>query len=180
MAGIIIVEDGSGVAGANSYQTLTECKDYFDCIGVDISTINDNQLTAGLITAASDLLEYCYEYKGQITHTDPVQPLQWPRTGLTDRKCQKVASNSIPDEIKKAQCELARSNAIARLAFSDNPTNQGAVKKNRLDVMEQQFHAAGTEVQTTAFQTVGQYVHKLLQPYINGSSRYQIQNQAVT
>lgn len=44
-------------------------------------------------------------YQGQ--PTDTAQPLEWPRTGLTDRNLTPVPSNSIPQDIKRACAELA-------------------------------------------------------------------------
>lgn len=173
----IVLEDGSGVATANSYQTVQDFKDYFDCIGVEYDA-TDAEITTSLIAAAK-LLEYCYTYYGEISFPDTPQALLWPRTGLCDRRGLVIAANTIPVEIKEAQNELARSNLQARLAFSDNPTNQGAVKRNKLDVLEQEFFSPGSEVDVTVSKTVMDYVRKILQPYIRGGGQFQGANVAV-
>lgn len=182
----IIVEDGTGTnPDANSYNTLQEFKDYFATIGVDISNLTDPQIEAGLIDAATNYLEYCYVYKGVISHPDIPQPLLWPRAGLCDRRKLEIPDTTIPTEVKKAQLELARSAALSlaeqeRFAFSDEPEATGAVKSSKLDVLSESYYGPGSEIQTTISASVQSYVAKLLQPYLGrGASPFQINNFAV-
>ena len=182
----LVIEDGTGVIDANSYMTVQDFKDYFDCIGADVSGITDDQITAGLIDAGSNLLEYCYSYKGEISFPETPQALSFPREGLKDRNGCEIEKTQIPGEVIKAQAELARSSALAiiaggRIAFSDQPVNTGAVKKNKLDVMEQEYYGPGTEVQTTVSKTVDDFVRKLLEPFLDGGSNpFQLKNVAVS
>lgn len=183
MALVLVIEDGSGAdPDANSYATEAEFDDHFTCIGVDISGLTSDQKIAGLIGAATQVMEFCYEYKGSITHTEsPTQPLLWPRTGLCDRRGLEIDGSSIPDDIKTAQIELARQFAIqSNYIYSDEATNTGAVKKEKLDVLEQQFYGPGTEILNTVVQNANQWVRKILAPYLaSGNNPFQINNKAV-
>jgi len=177
----LVIEDGTGVLGANSYNTEAQFLAYFAEIGVDVTALTTAQIESGLIDAATNMLEYCFTYKGEISYPLTPQPLLWPRTGLCDRRGLDVASDSLPVELLKAQNELARSIAVfsGRMAFSDTPDNTGAVKKSKLDVMEEEYFGPGTSLQLTISQTVRDYVGKLLAPYIRGGSNFQVTNVAV-
>lgn len=186
MAITIIIEDGSGSdPDANSYATEVEFTDYFNCLGIDITGLSGDQIRQGLISAATSIMEYCYKYKGTLTHsTNPIQPLLWPRTGLCDRRGLLIDGSTIPLDVKNAQMELARQVAIelansSDYRYSDNPTNQGVVKREKLDVLEQEFFGPGTEVLNKATRTAGQFVIKILEPYITNSNAFQLTNEAV-
>lgn len=180
----IIIEDGTGVLGANSYNTEAQFRAYFLDINIDVTSLTTTEIEGGLIDAATNMLEYCFTYKGDITYPLTPQPLLWPRTGLCDRRKLEVGASTIPIELLKAQNELARSAALAivaagRMAFSDTPDNTGAIKKSKLDVLSEEYYAPGTALQVTVSRTVRDYVAKLLRPYTRGGSNFQISNVAV-
>lgn len=182
MALSLVIEDGTGLdPNANSYATEAEFDDHFACIGIDISGISSADKIAGLIGAATQILEVCYEYKGKITHSEsPIQPLLWPRTGLCDRRGLEIDGSSIPGDLKTAQIELARQIAIqSNYFYSDTPTNTGAVKKEKLDVLEQEYFGPGTEVINTVARDASEWVTKILKPYLSGGyNPFQINNKA--
>lgn len=184
MALTLVIEDGTGSdPTANSYATEQEFDDYFETVGIDISGLTSAQKIAGLVGAATQILEICYEYRGTITHTEsPIQPLLWPRTGLCDRRGLKISKTSIPADIKKAQIELARQLATqSNYLYSDSPTNTGAIKREKLDVLEQEFFGPGSEIVTTVAKTADGWIRKILAPYITGaSSTFLVNNRAVT
>jgi len=94
----IIVEDGTGVAGANSYVTVAEFQAYALARGI---TIIGNPET--LLIRAMDYIE-SLDYCGhKLTYT---QTLQWPRYGVwVDSIPYQV--NVIPIELKNAQMQTA-------------------------------------------------------------------------
>ena len=66
-----------------------------------------------------------------------------------------------------------------RYAYSDDPTNLGAVKKDKLDVLETEYYGPGSEVNTNVSKTVSDYVRKLLQPWLAaGNNPFQVTNVA--
>jgi len=105
---VIVVEDGSIVAGANSYVTLTDARNYATQRGVSLPT--DDVVLEGLIVRASDYLDLIGDYLG--SPSAPDQELEWPRTSFS----------GIPKKLISAQCELT----IEGVSFGDlMPSSDG-------------------------------------------------------
>lgn len=100
----LIIEDGTIVAGANSYVTDVEYVAYALARGISLSvdqTVRETDLVSG-----RDNLDYNYEHKLQGERVSCEQELAWPRYDVYLHGCY-IASNSIPDQLKSAQMELA-------------------------------------------------------------------------
>lgn len=98
----LVVEDGSGVAGANSYADAAALKAYATARNWDVSGRTDPQLEGDLLNAM-DLIE-SQVYRGDKTAS--TQALQWPRTDYwvcTDT----VATSLLPPDIALAQIVTA-------------------------------------------------------------------------
>lgn len=104
MAILIIVEDGSNVLNANSYQTVATVRAYALERGVVLSA-DDDEVAAQLIQSTDYLETKACEYQGSITYPD--QSLQWPRTGVY-LNCSDTMfpEDSIPKQMLKAQAQL--------------------------------------------------------------------------
>ncbi|URA06799.1 virion protein [Xanthomonas phage Langgrundblatt1] len=99
MAIVITVEDGTGVANANSYVSVADVKAYAEQRGVSLPSTDDE--IAAMIIKATDYLEsFACKYQGR--KTDCAQSLQWPRTGVV-MCCEDFPSNQIPKQLKSAQ-----------------------------------------------------------------------------
>lgn len=113
----ITVEDGTNVAGANSYVTVAEAKTYATARGVTLPT--PDSAIEPLILQAMDYLESLRsDYKG--IKANQTQPLQWPRTGVTIDG-YAIDSNVIPTELKNAEMQLVMdvANGLDPMAASD-------------------------------------------------------------
>lgn len=100
----LVIENGSIVAGANSYVTIAEAKAYASARGLALPAA-DADIEPLLISAMDYLESKRTEYQG--TKADPLtQALQWPRAGVYI-DCVEIASDVIPKELKDAQCRLA-------------------------------------------------------------------------
>lgn len=133
MAITFTVEDGSVVAGANSYVSVAEAD--------DIITVNIHQSTAWLALTntnkeylliwATRTLDAYVDWEG--VKTDEDSALRWPRTGVTDRDGNAVGVNEIPEQVKQATALLASS-----LREKDRSGEQGkdGVKRVKADVVE--------------------------------------------
>lgn len=97
----LIVEDGSGVANANSYVTVDEYRDYAEPRGV-VLPASDTDAETQLILAM-DYLEI-QPWSGMQTY-DP-QSLAWPREQIYI-SYNLIADDVIPNKIKFAQMQLA-------------------------------------------------------------------------
>jgi hypothetical protein len=97
----LIIEDGSLVANANSYVTLSEVRAYADARGI-ILPLADVDLEP-LIIKASDYIESISNFKGDKVEAN--QSLNWPRANVSIG-LSVVNPTIIPSQIKKAQLQL--------------------------------------------------------------------------
>ncbi|QBZ71753.1 hypothetical protein [Pseudomonas phage KP1] len=98
----IVVEDGTNVAGANSYQDVAAVRLYAENRGVVLPVSND-EVAAMLIKTIDYLEAQACLYQGKMTYAD--QSLQWPRTGVI-LNCDEVPPNVIPKSLISAQAQL--------------------------------------------------------------------------
>ncbi len=129
----LIIENGTVVAGANSYVTVAEAKTYATARAENFPT--DNAAVEALLVDAMDYLE-ALRRQFQGTKTSTVQELQWPRLSVVIDG-EDYPSDSIPKELKNAQCQLAiDSYAVGGLC----PTTDGfAASKEKVDVIEVEY-----------------------------------------
>lgn len=109
MAHVLIVEDGTIVANANSYVTIDEADAYHEIIGNDdwASYEAVDKKKALLIAARSLDLMYSSKFMS-IPQVGSTQVMRWPRLAFWARHTNKLINgNQIPSEIKDAQSELA-------------------------------------------------------------------------
>jgi hypothetical protein len=108
----LIIEDGSGLSTAESYASVAYADNYF--------LLRNNTVWAALSTAtkeaelrkATDYMIQAFRSCWQGVRVKANQALDWPRFNvyLIDLNIvypQMVAFDTVPDEIKKACCELA-------------------------------------------------------------------------
>lgn len=99
----LVIEDGSGVANANSYGNLADARSYAADRGVTLST-DDPTLTAQLILACDFLESFADRYVGSpVSFT---QSLSWPRQGVMYDCDTAFPSNEIPPQLISAQYQL--------------------------------------------------------------------------
>lgn len=117
----IVVEDGSGVSGANSYGDVDGAREYASNRGVDLSGVADDRVAGWLITAMDLIESYRTEFIGEKSYDGQI--LQWPRlkdngdgtTSNIEIDDQPFMSNSIPYFLLNAQYQLVidQSNGVA-------------------------------------------------------------------
>lgn len=131
----LLIENGSNVAGANSYATRAEIIAYAAARGVTIADANASDVFA---INAMDYIEL-KEFKGDPTYgvVSIDQPLQFPRKNITIGLVT-LAEDAIPLAIKNAQCELAMQNSTG---IDLMPTRAAgpSIKREKLDVIETEF-----------------------------------------
>lgn len=133
----LIIENGSGVADANSYVTAAEAVAWVEARGK--AFIGDETAVEQLLLTAMDLVEsFRAQFSGN--KTDPEQSLQWPRTGAT-LDGVSLADDFIPKELKYAQIQLAYDAQTVDL----QPTGTGQeTLKEKVDVLEVEYAERGT------------------------------------
>lgn len=134
MAVEIIVEDGSGVANANSYVSVANARVYAEARGVTFPVSNDEVAT--FLIRATDYLEAqeC-EYQGERTSSD--QALSWPRTGVV-LNCDDVPPNVIPKSLISAQVQLAMA-VFAGFDLQPNVSPADYVTREKVGPIETEY-----------------------------------------
>lgn len=129
----LTIEDGTIVANAVSYVTAAEARAYALARGVTLSAV-DAEVEQLLIRAMDYLEAKRAQYQG--AKVDPLQSLQWPRTDVII-DCNEFPFDEIPNELKKAQCQLALE---AHNGIDLMPTRSGGfVKLEKVGPIETQF-----------------------------------------
>lgn len=128
MSAILIAEDGTIVANANSYNLLTELDDYHDGRGnLAWADLDDDTKTAAAIRATDAMIQmYRLRWKG--SRMEQIQVLDWPRGYVYLTPFIKgalypygtfpymVPNNTVPPLVKQAHAELSLRAAIALTA----------------------------------------------------------------
>lgn len=123
----IVIEDGSGVAGANSYVTEAELLAY--AVDRDVTLSGTPSV---LLIKAMDYLEQ-QNFKGE--KNSNTQPLVWPRYGVWIDGFA-IDSDTIPQLLKDAQIEAA----ISIDGSNDPLADIGReVKKQKLEGLEIEY-----------------------------------------
>jgi hypothetical protein len=98
----LIVENGSQVPNANSYETLAGVRAYAANRGVVLS-VDDPTLTGQLILACDFLESFTEQYVGRPTSFS--QALSWPRSNVQFDPDSPFPNNAIPTALIQAQDE---------------------------------------------------------------------------
>lgn len=121
----IIVEDGTGLADAESYASVAETDTYMSARGTTVwATLTTTEKEQALRRAMDYLLQkYRSKWKG--ARKSLTQALDWPRVGVfidedadtafASWKQNQIPSNVIPLEVKNACMELALRASIGML-----------------------------------------------------------------
>tara|TARA_R110000772_G_scaffold42318_1_gene98299 strand:- start:6256 stop:6747 length:492 start_codon:yes stop_codon:yes gene_type:complete len=150
----LIVENGTIVLGANTYVSDADYQDYATARGYVIGA------TAVLreieLTKAVDYLESMRDrYKGTKVQRD--QPLQFPRVSLFIDGYQ-TDSNTIPEELKKAQMELA----FLSIGFNLSPSGTFQnVQSQQLGTLSVSYFNGGS-YNSVQLNSVKQFLNALL------------------
>lgn len=99
----LIVEDGTGLADAESYVSVAVFKTYCLGRGMDITGMTDAIIEQKLRLAA-DYVDGRWEFKG--TRLLSTQALEFPRDSLVDRSGHTITG--VPKRLKDAVCDLAQ------------------------------------------------------------------------
>lgn len=138
-----LVEDGTGLAAANSYVSVADADTYHGDRGNDGWTGTDAVKQAALIKA-TQFIDGTYAFIANNAQRDPLtgfggplvsndQALSWPRVNVIDKQNRPITG--VPQKVKDATCELAL------LALSDDllPTEDRATKREKVGDLEVEY-----------------------------------------
>ena len=146
----IIIEDGTIVAGANSYASEAELTAFAAERGATLTGAADV-----LLIKAMDYVE-SFRKAFQGSKVDAAQPLQWPRSGAYVDG-YPIPTTEIPVDLKRAQMQAAIESDSTDL----NPNTGQAVKREKVDVIEVEYESGGAN-QAPTFRKVDAYLEPLL------------------
>lgn len=131
-----------GASDADTYATLAECKTYWDSVGFAYSAYGDTEIEEALRRARVWLdARYLSSYPGRRqygrTAAEP-QALEWPRTDAVDRDGYSIPTDTVPREVKNAQCEAAR-REVAGTDLSPDVTTARIAKRERVGSLEVEY-----------------------------------------
>lgn len=133
----IVVEDGTGVANANSFVTLDETEEYHETRGNSswLSNTDDDAKEAAIIRA-SDFIN-TLNFKG-VRYTGD-QALCFPRSNLYDAEGYLLAETAVPAKVKAAQQEAALKELLSPGCLTVDQKRGGRVKRKKIDVLETEY-----------------------------------------
>lgn len=162
----IIVEDGTGVASANSYDTVVNAQAYFDLKGITITITEES-----LINATQYLdLRFGLQYNGDKVGAD--QSLSFPRTSFTDTEGFTKAASTIHSELKRATYEAAKLYIDGTALFDDTSGDTDNLQSitNTVEGAVSQSKTWFSPTNTNLKSNIGKYLANILKV----SSRYTV------
>ncbi len=150
----LIVEDGSQVVNANSYNSVAEIRSYADARGYDLP-VDDADVEILAIQATDYLESFRSRYQGNVVSS--TQELQFPRTGVV-LDGYYLESDIIPKLLKRAHAQ-----ATVEAYSSDlMPNDSQSVKKEKIDVIEIEYQD-NTSSNSVNFEKVDALLYPLFQ-----------------
>lgn len=125
----VIVEDGTGVPGANSYASETYALAYADVRGLSLPS--DLTLLSQYLVRATEFLDtkYAFDFLGSKVSVD--QSREWPRFGVY--VCNQLLSESeIPTVLRDATVQMAVAIGLGFDPTSGSEGVLGQVKKKEI------------------------------------------------
>ncbi len=147
----LIVEDGTGVTGANSYCSVAFADAFFEQAFDPAfwSSLTTEQKEAGLIMATT-ALDTSYTFNGRILDTE--QALLWPRTPFYDSEGREQGGEGvIPTALKQATAALAYQFAKSNPLEQDSSTFSGGVKRQKIGPSEVEYFYSRQPQQFTSY-----------------------------
>ena len=164
MAITIIVEDGTGVANANSYISEAAARVFAESVGLPLPV--DSEACKAALLAAMPYLE-SQPWQGQ--RSDPTQALSWPRK-LVIINGDELPNNIVPQNIQKAQVQAASMGSTGTDLF---PTISGQfVTKEKVGPIETEY--SDEYLQTWDGRSIFSAIDVYLTPYLNWVGGYRL------
>lgn len=140
----LVLEDGTGLANAESFASVAEATAFFSGRGkADAWDAVEDKEAA--LRNASDYIQFTYAGRWSGKRLSANQALDWPRVGVYDADSRSyVASNVVPRRVKNACIELALRAAAGELV---NDLGRETVSES-VDVISVTY-AQGGKRQTT-------------------------------
>lgn len=164
MAVTLVLEDGTGLATANSYIDATEA-DAILCVNPTThaawTALTPGEMDTYLVWASGWLDNY-FDWKGY--KSVPSSGMRWPRCGVYDRDGLIIPEDVLPDQLKQAVAELSVwliGNQAAASGGNSNNLPEG-IKRVKADVVEVEFFEDASANSQTGSDLLPDHVRFLL------------------
>lgn len=147
---LLVIEDGSVVAGANSYFSIAQANAILALEPIDTTAWNALSATkqAVYIIAATRWIDDRIVWTGD-RKTDPrvrnwrddafpkvpLQPRAWPRRGAFDRERRRISEVIVPEEVRRATALIAN----YLLTSNGEEDDQAGIRRFRADTFEMEY-----------------------------------------
>lgn len=156
----LIVEDGTGLATAESYVSVADASTRLAALGMtNWATLETAEMEQAL-RRATQFMEQRYSSKWRGTRLTRDQALSWPRYGAIVHGFD-LASNTVPTTIANTCADLALKAAAGDLA----PDLERGVIREKIGPIETEYDPYGPK--TKQFQSIDM----ALAPYLQGGGR---------
>lgn len=132
----LIIENGTGVAGAEAYADVTACSDWAVLFYGHALTGSNPGKEAAIRRAVAYMDGLAW--KGARTFGRG-QSLAWPRKDVIDCEGLSIGANDIPSEVIYAQHVFARAEFQSPGILSPSVNLGAVVRREKVDVIEQEF-----------------------------------------
>lgn len=162
----LIVEDGTIVAGADSYVTLAYASDYHEKRGNTGWATLTSEEQEQAIRRGTDYLEQSYRLRWLGYRRSEAQSLSWPRDEVPRadftylNQYSFYPDNVVPDEVKKACAEAAFRAGQGELI----PDLTQLVTREKIDVIEVEYSQYSSQLPRY------KAIDYLLAPFLQGNS----------
>ena len=161
----LIIEDGTRVSDANSYIDIAAADQYWAARGnTDWDALGDPEKEAHLV-AGFDYVNntMIHVYSGTLLAA-PVNTASWPRKDAVYwRGGPAIEIDAIPLEVQQAQiiaADLSRAGTLPTQTYTPPQSGaSGAVKKEKVDVLEVEYFEAAVSGATPEAEKVDQLSH---------------------
>jgi len=132
----LVVEDGTIVAGANSYVTLAEVRDYATTRNITVPA-DDAELEPHVHLA----MDWFEAEDIPSVRISAEQELNFPRVRMLLDGVEYI-DGAIPKLVKQIICEAACTSVTISLQPQFAGTNLGQLRRNKVDVLEKEYFQA--------------------------------------
>jgi hypothetical protein len=129
----LVVEDGTAIAGANSYASIAEADAALADREIEAWFAASIAKKVATLIEATDYVEQ-YDYVGEVEFAD--QELSWPRIYAYDREGRLLAG--VPAQIKRAVILLAPQ-ALSQPLLPSTTATSGALKRKKVGPLELEY-----------------------------------------
>lgn len=146
----LVVEDGTGLATAESFVSVADADTYHTAKGNATWTGTD-AVKEQALRRASVFLSSSYPWAGYPVNAR-TQALAWPRYDVVDQDGNPVASDEVPREVVNATCEVALRELVTPGSMNPDVTLADKVKREKVGPIEVEY--ANADVSANASRPV--------------------------